>query len=315
MLRETGRRESLSVAESVADESLESRPEDTVVSKDMRRFVGGYLTKLPAAQAIALTLYYYEQLSYKEVAEVMGVSIGSVSSTISKAKQNLKKLLKENGEQDVMGIIFIAPFLRNSIKQTVTNEIERGVPSSAVMRFMSVCRAHISGIVAGVGAQAAITGTWGTVIAATTAIALLGGAGAGVYLMLDEPPAIIEEVPRTERVIVAPDSRVIYAIDGDQPFDNPVDPLAVQFLLLSNEQMEYWILTDSSGTELTRGTRGAIKEPATSQTANREIVGNEFIDLRAMNLAEGEYTLTWYLSDEQGGRSRAYWSFTITSAS
>jgi hypothetical protein len=134
-------------------------------------------------------------------------------------------------------------------------------------------------------------------------------------MMLDEPPDVVQETPRSERVIVAPDSRVIYAIDGDQPFNNPVDPLAVQFLLLGNEQMEYWILTDSSGTELTRGTRGAIRESAGSQTTNREIVGNEFIDLRAMNLAEGTYTLDWYLSDERGGRSRAYWSFTITSAS
>jgi hypothetical protein len=143
----------------------------------------------------------------------------------------------------------------------------------------------------------------------------LGGAGAGIYLLRDTPPVVEEETPRTERVIVAPDSRVIYAIAGEQTEDNPVDPLAVQFLLLGNEQMEYWILTDSNGTELMRGTGGAIKEPATSQTANREIVGNEFIDLRALNLAEGEYTLNWYLSDEQGGRSRASRRVTIPSAS
>jgi RNA polymerase sigma-70 factor (ECF subfamily) len=311
MLRETGHMESLSFAESVVDESPETQPEDVAVSRDMRRFVGGYLERLPAAQAVALALYYYEQLSYKEVAEVMGVSIGSVSSTISKAKQNLKKMLKENGEQDVMGIVFIPPFIRKNIKQAVTDEIEHTVPAGAVTRFMSVCRAHISGIVAGVGTSTAVTGTWGTLVAATTALLLLGGAGLGTYLLWDQEPPGREETPSVERVMVAPDSRVIYALDGEQLYDNPVDPLAVQFLLLGNEQMEYWILTNSNGIELTRGTGGAIKESASSQTTSREIVGSNFIDLRAMNLAEGEYTLNWYLSDEQGGRTRAYWSFTI----
>lgn len=54
------------------------------------------LNKLPNNQKIAITLYTYEMLSYKEISEVMSVSTSSVESLIFRSKKNLRKILVEN---------------------------------------------------------------------------------------------------------------------------------------------------------------------------------------------------------------------------
>ena len=50
------------------------------------------IDKLPENQRTALILNKYEELSYKEIADVMGVSLSSVESLIFRAKNNLEKI-------------------------------------------------------------------------------------------------------------------------------------------------------------------------------------------------------------------------------
>ena len=52
------------------------------------------INKLPENQRIAFTLSQFENLSYKEISEVMKLSVSSVESLIFRAKGNLKKSLK-----------------------------------------------------------------------------------------------------------------------------------------------------------------------------------------------------------------------------
>ena len=51
------------------------------------------LENLPNNQKVAFTLHKYEDISYKEIAEIMNLSLSSVESLIFRAKQNLKKKL------------------------------------------------------------------------------------------------------------------------------------------------------------------------------------------------------------------------------
>ena len=52
------------------------------------------IDKLPNNQRIAFTLHKVEQLSYKEISEIMKLSLSSVESLIFRAKQNLQKWLE-----------------------------------------------------------------------------------------------------------------------------------------------------------------------------------------------------------------------------
>ena len=51
------------------------------------------IDSLPNNQRVAFTLNKYEDLSYKEISEVMQVSLSSVESLIHRAKKNLQKKL------------------------------------------------------------------------------------------------------------------------------------------------------------------------------------------------------------------------------
>lgn len=51
------------------------------------------IDSLPKTQRVAFTLNKYEDLSYKEISEIMQVSLSSVESLIHRAKKNLQKKL------------------------------------------------------------------------------------------------------------------------------------------------------------------------------------------------------------------------------
>ncbi|PTQ95665.1 RNA polymerase sigma-70 factor (ECF subfamily) [Mucilaginibacter yixingensis] len=56
------------------------------------------MQKLPAAQKQSISLFYYEERCYKEVAEQTGYSMNEVKSYIQNGKRNLKICLEKNRE-------------------------------------------------------------------------------------------------------------------------------------------------------------------------------------------------------------------------
>ena len=57
------------------------------------RIVRAAVSKLPDAQRLALTLHYFEDQRYEDVAEVMGVPLNTVKSHIRRGKERLAVLL------------------------------------------------------------------------------------------------------------------------------------------------------------------------------------------------------------------------------
>lgn len=60
------------------------------------------LTRLPDADRDALVLFAVEGLSYAEVADALGIPIGTVRSRISRARVRLRELLNASGQQGVV---------------------------------------------------------------------------------------------------------------------------------------------------------------------------------------------------------------------
>lgn len=63
-------------------------------SEELSNIVTRAIDSLPDNQRIAFTLHKYDDLPYKEIAEIMQVSLSSVESLIHRAKQNLQKKLQ-----------------------------------------------------------------------------------------------------------------------------------------------------------------------------------------------------------------------------
>ncbi len=68
-------------------------PFDTTASQEMRDIVGKALDEIPRHYRTAVVLRDLEDLSYDEITEVLGVSLGTVKSRVGRGREALRKRL------------------------------------------------------------------------------------------------------------------------------------------------------------------------------------------------------------------------------
>ena len=71
-------------------------PLDEAVKEEQKEQVRRAIASLPIGQRAALVLAYYQQLSYQEVADTLGCSIGSVKTQMSRALAKLARKLPDS---------------------------------------------------------------------------------------------------------------------------------------------------------------------------------------------------------------------------
>lgn len=67
-------------------------PEKTLENKEEKAFIHQTVLSLPEKQRTAFILYYWEDLSYKEIAKILKTSLSSVESRIHRAKKTLREI-------------------------------------------------------------------------------------------------------------------------------------------------------------------------------------------------------------------------------
>lgn len=75
----------------LTDENI--TPSKSIERSELQKIVRDAINELPAKQKTALILSRYEEKSYKEIAEIMEVSLSAVESLLFRAKENLAKKL------------------------------------------------------------------------------------------------------------------------------------------------------------------------------------------------------------------------------
>ncbi|KUP98151.1 SigE family RNA polymerase sigma factor [Thermobifida cellulosilytica] len=73
------------------DEIPEQRVDDPSWRTDLADTVNRAINRLPHRQRLAVVLRYYEDMSEAEIASVLGVSVGTVKSTVSRAVAKLRR--------------------------------------------------------------------------------------------------------------------------------------------------------------------------------------------------------------------------------
>jgi RNA polymerase sigma-70 factor (ECF subfamily) len=68
--------------------------EDLLLSKERSRQISDTLQRLPENQRMALVLKRYDDLSYQEIAKVIGCSVSAIESLLVRAKRSLQEKLK-----------------------------------------------------------------------------------------------------------------------------------------------------------------------------------------------------------------------------
>ena len=96
------------------DEELHSarrqtpNPETAVLLAERSELVKRSLAELPAEYREVLILRELEQLSYRQIADIAGIPLGTVMSRISRARQQLQRTLFDLRNEGAVGIVFSA---------------------------------------------------------------------------------------------------------------------------------------------------------------------------------------------------------------
>ncbi len=81
--------------ERLADADRWSQPEQRLDLRESATEVRAALQQLPAAQRLTLTLHYFEDLRYEDIADVTGLPLNTVKSHIRRGKERLAQLLTD----------------------------------------------------------------------------------------------------------------------------------------------------------------------------------------------------------------------------
>jgi RNA polymerase sigma-70 factor, ECF subfamily len=86
-------------AERLADSDRWAHPEEEVELRESAAEVRDALGRLPPAQRLALTMHYFDDLRYEDIAVVMGLPLNTVKSHIRRGKERLALALSDPEEQ------------------------------------------------------------------------------------------------------------------------------------------------------------------------------------------------------------------------
>jgi RNA polymerase sigma-70 factor (ECF subfamily) len=93
-------RQKRKIPEQIPEPGQDHDPSTQVEKQRRVKLVAELLKKLPPRYADILYLYYYLDLSRKEIAQVYGISPGRVGVLMATARNTLKKLMKKLGVEE-----------------------------------------------------------------------------------------------------------------------------------------------------------------------------------------------------------------------
>ena len=91
--------ENLQIKESNHSDSNHN-PESLVIKKETSSKVMDLLSKLPITYKKPLVLYYFENMSYGEIAETMGLKLNTLKSHILRGKEIMKRWMQNESEKE-----------------------------------------------------------------------------------------------------------------------------------------------------------------------------------------------------------------------
>jgi RNA polymerase sigma-70 factor (ECF subfamily) len=280
---EPGRDGDEDAALQIEERRREYIPEDNLEKNETDEFLADAIAGLTPGYQNVVRMYYYDEKSYQEIADELGISVKTVGSNLTKAKRMLKEMLGKN-KKNMDSLISHALFVAGA------NSTLAGVDTS---HLIYLCDAKIAAAHAGAGASmSTATGTGaagGAVISAKVAIGIIAcivaaaGGGAAVVHVANETSAlpdtvtiVSEEVIPTEEFV---DPNAAITVSGSNP-DLPegVNPSAAELITDKGEATAWRIVAEG----------GAVAGSGAGSQIGSELEA----------LAPGNYTLVWDITGE-----------------
>ena len=108
-LEKDGYSDGQSFMENIEDENVDQNPEMVTDQKEVSRLVMEILEQLPEDQRMVVGMFYYEEMSVKDIAVSLGLSENTVKSRLSYARKKIKEQVLELEKQGTR-LYSVAPF-------------------------------------------------------------------------------------------------------------------------------------------------------------------------------------------------------------
>lgn len=131
------------VLKELPDSHDDVSPLQNVILKENRRYLLSLLNELSLEHRTILVMRFYQELKVREIAEIMGLSEGTVKSRIHYGLKRLKKALRENGIRSPESLLGAGVFLRHCVKEPSPNSLFNELRSKAsdCLKITGTCTA------------------------------------------------------------------------------------------------------------------------------------------------------------------------------
>lgn len=248
--------------ELLPDERVENLPEQIIDRKETACLIREIIEELPEDQRAAIGMFYYEEMSVKEIAATMDVSESAVKSRLMYGRNKIEKKVRELEKQgtklySLSPIPFLLLLFRN--QKAYAAEVPDSRILHAILAAHPIGAAAADGTAQGTGTAGATAGTEaagtagataGTAVAgglgalkigliALSAVAVVGLGAFGVTQIASrsaEPqePSAIEDVIDREKSEVPEESD---PIDLEEP--DPIDEALEQYRIILSQANNY----------------------------------------------------------------------------
>ncbi len=159
-----------------ADLSVDASPELSLERKETARLVNEILGELSDGQRAAVGMYYYEQMSVSEIADALGVNVGTVKAQLSRGRKKIEtavRALEKRGVKlyGLSPIPFLVALMRR-MEPTAASGARQAAVKAAVTKVSADAVASAAVPVAAKTFGQVLTGR---LLAGALAVALIGG--------------------------------------------------------------------------------------------------------------------------------------------
>ena len=265
------------VEELFPDERIENLPDQVIDKQETKRLLREIIDELPAGQRAAIGMYYYEEMSIKEIAAAMGASESAVKSSLMYGRNKIEKKILELEKQgtklySLSPIPFLLLLFRNQAAYAAEAPDSRIL--QAILASQPAGATTAAGAAQGAGSAGAAEGTGAAGTTAAGSAATAGGLGAlkiGLIALAVMAVVGIGAFVATRIVSNSTEPQEVATIEGVNNQDETESP--------SDESGAQDVAEeDSQPVEGTEGSEGENSQPA-EEAEEEAIVSYIFSDM------------------------------------
>ena len=164
--------ENSSIFDNIVEDKAEFIPDEALDKEDFKNTIMSIVWKLPVEQRSAVMMYYFDEMSVKEIAEIEGVSEGTIKSRLNYARKAIKNSVEEYEKKHNIKLHAIPffPFFK-----WIFEGAFEGLPTASA-------EVIAEGVSAATGTTIAVTTTTGVAATATTTATTAGAVGLGAKI-------------------------------------------------------------------------------------------------------------------------------------